>query len=247
MVNATAADGAGDTYIGGSFDTIGPGNADAGSVSLSGGAGKTITEAAGATGGSVLAIAPDGGTGYYIGGTFTAVQGTACTSLADITSSGATCINGIGGNKIVNALDRIASSGVLAVGGNFTDGTSANLVFLDNTGGVHASGGDPNGTVNALTDDGTWFYAGGQFTSLATSPTATTVGNLAKYAVTGSGAAITVAPVKWLASVQNCSPTSFAKTASCIPPTSGAPAAVYSLSMYPLSLLINTTRNCGQL
>jgi trimeric autotransporter adhesin len=229
-VNASAASDHSSTYVGGSFDTVGPGVGGAGSISVSSATGKDVLLAAGATGGSVLAIAPDGAGGYFIGGTFTAVQGTACSSLAHIlptTGKLDSTYCPSSGTGTVNALDRLPS-GVLAVGGLFNfDGGHQNLMFFDNTGAVHASGGDPNGQVNALTDDGNFVYAGGAFTSLATaSPTA--VNDLAKYAITGTGATITVAPTAWSATVSNCV-TAGSKPASCV--ATGTPGVVDALAV----------------
>lgn len=224
-VNASAPGTSdGTEYIGGTFDTVGPAVGGGGQIPTSSTTGKAVQEAAQVTGGVVSAVAPDGSNGYYIGGTFTAVQGVACPFIAHIFSTGsldpAFCSTGLVGQ--VNALDYL--NGLVAVGGKFTDGTSSNLVFFNSTATMFASGGDPNGPVDALTDDGNFFFAGGAFTSLATA-TPTAVGNLAKYAVTSSPTVI--APVPWLATVSNCA-TAGSAPGSCV--AASSPAAVYSLT-----------------
>ncbi|HEY3844530.1 MAG TPA: IPT/TIG domain-containing protein [Acidimicrobiales bacterium] len=227
-VKATASDGSGNTYIGGSFDTIGPGIGQAGAIPPTSTTGKTVQEDAHATGGTVLAIAADGTGGYFIGGTFTSVQGIPCAGLAYIPVSGVLnttfCNTGIVGQ--VRALDYFG--GLLAVGGSFYDGSLSNLVFFDSSGNVHASGADPNGPVNAIANDAAYLYVGGAFTSLATSPTATSVSDLAKYSVT-SGPPITVALVTtWPAEVLNCA-TAGSTEANCV--STGTPAVVDSLAV----------------
>jgi hypothetical protein len=230
-VNAVAPDGNGNTYIGGSFDTIGPGVGGAGSISLSSATGKDVTQDARAAGGSVLAVAPDGVGGYFIGGNFTSVQQTPCASLAHITAAGALdaayCFPA--GTGPVNAVDFDATNGVLAVGGSFNVNGDTNLLFFDSTGAMHASGADPNGPVNAVVDDGASFMVGGQFTTLAAS-TPISAGNLAKWIVGGSGATFTAAPsTTWVQSVLNCSPVAFTKAAGCV--ATSTPASVDALSI----------------
>ncbi len=239
-VSASTPDGSGNTYIGGSFDTIGPGVGGAGSIAVSSATGKAVVQDAQATGGNVLAIVSDGFGGYYIGGSFTKVKGIACPSLAHITSAGSLdtvhpfCTLGLSGT--VRALS--VADALVAVGGNFTLGTHSNLVFLDGSGGVHASGGDPdstNATVNAIATDGLYFYVGGSFTLQG----ATAVSNLAKYAVTGSGATATIAPTAWNAWVANCT-TAGSKASTCI--TTGEPTpAVDAFSVVPFVEATNTT------
>jgi hypothetical protein len=223
-VNATAADASGNTYIGGTFDTIGPGVGGAGAIPPSSTTGKAVQDDAQALGGTVKAISADGSGGYFIGGTFTSVQGVACDGLAYIPASGilnaAFCSEGIVGP--VNALDYF--DGLLAVGGGFSDGTHSNLVFFDSSGNLYASGADPNGVVNAIANDGGYFYVGGSFTLAGT----TAEGNLAKYSVSAASPPIVALVTTWPATVSNCV-TAGSKAASCV--ATGTPAVVDSLNV----------------
>ncbi|HEX3706519.1 MAG TPA: hypothetical protein VHV76_07785 [Mycobacteriales bacterium] len=198
-VNASAPGPGGTSYVGGSFDTVGPFVGGAAAVSTST---TAVAHAAQALGGAVKTVRADGSGGYFLGGSFTSVLGTSCAGLAHVTSAGALdpayCLAGLSGE--VRALDQIGT--LLAVGGSFSVAGHSNLVFVTPGGSVSGvTGGDPNAAVNAIADDGpssssipvTSFYVGGDFTSLAGSA----FGHLAKLQPAGT----TVAPVGWPASV----------------------------------------------
>jgi hypothetical protein len=198
-VDASAPGPGGTSYIGGSFDTVGPFVGGAAAVSTST---ASIAHAAQALGGGVKTVRADGSGGYFLGGSFTSVLGSACGGLAHITAAGALdptyCLSGFTGE--VRALDQIGT--LLAVGGSFSAAGYSNLIFITPSGSVTGvTGGDPNGAVNAIADDGptsstlpiTSFYVGGDFTSVAGSA----FGHLAKLQPSGTA----VAPVAWPASV----------------------------------------------
>jgi WD40 repeat protein len=73
------------TYLGGFFNWVGPWTGAGASLSVPSGASRTFPIVAG---GQILAAAPDGGGGAYIGGTFTSVGGHAIARLAHIFSDG---------------------------------------------------------------------------------------------------------------------------------------------------------------
>ncbi|HEX3901174.1 MAG TPA: hypothetical protein VHW74_18660 [Mycobacteriales bacterium] len=212
-VDASAPGAGGTSYVGGSFDTVGPFVGGAAAVSTSAAA---IAHAAQALGGAVKTVRADGSGGYFLGGSFTSVLGSACAGLAHITSAGALdpayCLSGFTGE--VRSLDQIGS--LLAAGGSFSAAGHSNLIFITPAGAVTGvTGGDPNGAVNAIADDGptnttlpvTSFYVGGDFTNLA----GTAFGHLAKLQPSGTA----VAPVAWAASV-TCGATCTAPTVNTI-------------------------------
>ncbi len=232
-VNATAADGNGGTYVGGSFDTIGPGVGEAGSIPVASPTGKAVTLAAGATGGAVSAMAGDGSGGYYIGGSFTKVKGANCPSLAHITSAGALdtnfCFSTSSATPLVGTVSALdLTNGLVAVGGGFTFSGHSNLVFFSSAASPsYVAGGDPNGAVTALTDDHSTnpapttpnFFAGGAFTSIG----GTAVEHLAKLPATASSG--TVATASWPAAICSANP------------------SINALAVAPVSLFNGTTGN----
>jgi hypothetical protein len=208
-VDASAPGPSGSSYVGGSFDTVGPFAGGAAAVSTSTAA---VAHAADALGGAVKTVRADGTGGYFLGGSFTSVLGTSCAGLAHVKADGTLdasyCLSGFSGE--VRALDQIGT--LLAVGGSFSVSGHSNLIFVTPAGAVSGvTGGDPNGAVNAIADDGpsntsipvTSFYVGGDFTSLA----GTAYGRLAKLQPTGTA----VAPVAW--------PASLTCTSTCTTPT----------------------------
>ena len=192
-VNASAGSDHGTLLAGGTFDTVGPPVGGAGAVpDTFGGPASAVTQSARATGGAIKATADDGAGGYFIGGSFTKIQGTPCPGFAHITSGGALdtafCQPGLFGE--VRAIDYMNATvaytppttntltKLVAIGGNFSLGGHNNLAFIDSTGlPVFASDADPNLPVNAITDDSadgrSNFFIGGDFTQLGSvSPTA---------------------------------------------------------------------------
>jgi hypothetical protein len=182
----------GTSYIGGAFDTVGPQVGRGGQVP-----GSTSPEptnyspslAAMVSGGSISpdgssgiinAVVSDGNGGYFLGGSFTSVLGTACPSgLAHIVSAGTLdvttsyCSASLGGtvkaldylaNGKINSLGSAVTLDALAVGGTF------GLVLIDSQGALTSV--QSNGTVNAITDDGSSadFFYGGKFTNIGSMP-----------------------------------------------------------------------------
>ncbi|HEX3612169.1 MAG TPA: hypothetical protein VHU88_10830 [Sporichthyaceae bacterium] len=205
-VNASAPSSTGTTYLGGSFDTVGPQVGNAGQVP-----GSSATEptnyapslAAMVSGGTVNAVASDTTGGYFLGGSFTSVLGTPCPVVAHITSAGALdptyCEPSLGGTAdaldyVVNGKINSAGSAVpinlLAVGGNFGAGHS--LALLDST-GLATFPAQPNGTVNTITDDGSSadFFYGGAFTQIGSAP----AGNLGAVMLTAAPSAGSAPPL----------------------------------------------------
>jgi hypothetical protein len=212
-VDASAPGSNGTSYIGGSFDTVGPFAGGAAALSPSTAA---VAHSAQALGGKVETVYADGSGGYFLGGAFTSVLGSPCAGLAHITSAGALdssyCLTGLTGD--VRALDQIGT--LLAVGGSFSVGGHQNLVFVSPGGSfVGVTGGDPDGGVNAIADNGptnntypvTSFYLGGDFTSVG----GVADGHLA--AVQPSGG--TVGTVTWPAAV-SCATTCSTPTVHAI-------------------------------
>ena len=171
--------------VGGLFDTVGNNVGGAGTLAATpAAASKAVTQAAHVKGGKVNAVVSDTAGGYFLGGTFTSVLSQPCLAVAHVKADGTLdpvyCQDSAGFAGAVRALDyakrnvTIGSSvpiDVLAVGGSFTrtDGHS-NFEFLDNTGLASFSTTDPDGAVNALTDDTSAsrpnFFLGGEFTNI---------------------------------------------------------------------------------
>src|SRR5262245_35698903 len=127
-VNSIVRDG-GTIYIGGSFTYVGPAT----------GGGVTIDASTGAVQqpylkviGSVLAVAPDGSGGWYLGGEFSAIRGQARSNLAHVDSSGNLTPWNPGANNKVLAI--AVSGGTVYAGGGFTniDGEPRNLIAAIN-------------------------------------------------------------------------------------------------------------------
>jgi hypothetical protein len=212
-VNASAPGPNGTSYVGGSFDTVGPFAGGAAALAPST---ATVARSAQALGGKVETVYADGSGGYFLGGAFTSVLGAPCAGLAHITSAGALdpsyCLTGLTGE--VRALDQIGT--LLAVGGSFSVGGHQNLVFVSPGGSfVGVTGGDPNGGVNAIADNGptsstypvTSFYLGGDFTSVG----GVTDGHLAAAQPAGGNVGI----VTWPAAV-SCTTTCSTPTVDAI-------------------------------
>jgi beta-propeller uncharacterized protein DUF5122/List-Bact-rpt repeat protein len=187
-VFATAVDGSGRTYLGGSFTHVyAP---TIGGLKLT-----TSSDQADLTfppvNNTVLAVASDGGGGWFIGGSFTAVGDVTRNHLAHILSDGSLDPTwDPNANSTVNAL---AVSGTdVYVGGDFTTlngSTTRNhlaKIPIAGNGTVDASW-DPNAnsTVNALAVSGTDVYVGGNFTTLNTP--AVTRNRLARIPTSGNG------------------------------------------------------------
>ncbi len=153
------------TYIGGSFDYVGP-NA---------GSGVPIDTVSGIpvdpyprVNGKVNAVVPDGAGGWYIGGDFTRAGGVDRNRLAHVQADGSVSSFDPDANDTVSTL--VLSGTTLYAGGWFTSvgGQPRNRIAALDTATGNANAWDPNAddSVCALTLDGTTLYAGGAFTSI---------------------------------------------------------------------------------
>jgi hypothetical protein len=172
-VNAVATSGS-TIYLGGAFTQVGP--ATGSGVAIDASTGAALLPYA-SIAGVVRSVAPDGSGGWYIGGTFTAVQGQPRGGLARLDASGNLASwnpNASGGTPTsVSAL--VVSGSTVYVGGSFSSigGQARNhIAALDATTGT-ATGWNPNAssfgpgvTVFALAVSGGTVYAGGVFTSI---------------------------------------------------------------------------------
>jgi trimeric autotransporter adhesin len=159
------------TYLGGSFNYVGPDSGVAGVIDLTSaesrrGFPKVV--------GAVLAAAPDGSGGWYLGGAFTNVGNTIRTNLAHIMAD-----NTVDPNWIAHANGQcramFLSGGQLYVGGAFTKIgaiTRNRIAALDPaTGAVASWNPNVNNTINTMILDssGTTLYLGGAFTTVGSS------------------------------------------------------------------------------
>jgi hypothetical protein len=168
-------------YVGGNFTYVGPDT----------GPGVTLNTVSGAPDnfpiieGQVLAAAPDGSGGWYVGGTFTTVDSSPIFNLVHfipvspnsttmIVDSGFTPEISVGSGSA--SVDTLAVSGTtLYVGGNFdhVDTTTRNnIAAFDITNGTLSAIWDPSadGVVSTLvpSQDGTTLYVGGSFANIGT-------------------------------------------------------------------------------
>jgi len=166
--NVTATVVSGNTlYIGGSFTELG--NPAPYGTALDNGAGtaplnKTLLNAA------VTAVAPDGSGGWYIGGSFTVVNGVTRNRLAHIFNDGTLDASwDPNASGTVRAI--VVSGSTVYVGGDFNGANSINgnltrnrIAAIDATAGT-ATSWDPNasGTVRAIVLSGSTVYIGGDF------------------------------------------------------------------------------------
>ena len=175
-IHATAIGADGTTYVGGTFTQWGP-QTGGGAVFAASGAGALNRSFPQVTG-AVLATAPDGVGGWYIGGGFSAVGGVARSNLAHITGTGALDPQwNPGANSAVRTL--AVSGSTVYVGGDFTQlctdaagscsspGTPVDRAYLAaiNTDGTLAAWNPgANSIVLSLAVSGSTVYAGGYFT-----------------------------------------------------------------------------------
>lgn len=166
-VLASAPDGNGGWYLGGSFTKIGKANR-VGLARINAAGGLATWTAA--VQGSVRAIAVANGT-IYVGGSFSAVGGQSRANLAALDSAGNVLPWNPGANGPVEALT-VTGSDVL-VGGSFSSAGGAprsNLAAIDATGQATAWNPGADGTVESVVAGGSVIYVGGSFGSIAASP-----------------------------------------------------------------------------
>ncbi len=157
-------------FVGGSFRTASPQvNGSRGFAELTVNSATPTRPFPRLSDGRLLALADDGGGGWFAGGTFTAVEGAARPFLAHYAASGA--LDGFvpSPNGPVRALLRVGST--LYVAGDFTSIAGAPrgraAAFTLGTGALTAW--DPqvaDGSVHALATDGSRIFLGGDFTSV---------------------------------------------------------------------------------
>jgi len=190
------------TYIGGAFTEVGPAT----------GPGVGINESTGADlgwariwggGGSISAVVSDGSGGYYIGGSFSEVQGHAAENLAHIKSSGEVDTTWL--PKANGEVKALAVSGeIVYVGGTFTTiGTNsaarnrvAALKASGAAGAGEATSWNPKASaeVKALAISGERVYVGGTFTTIGS--TVVTRDRIAAIK-TNAGATATAEATSW--------------------------------------------------
>ena len=166
------------TYIGGAFTEVGPATGPGVALNTEGAesGGEKGWARIWGSGGSISAVVSDGSGGYYIGGSFSEVQGHPAENLAHIKSNGEVDTGWL--PKANNTVSALALSGeVLYVGGAFTvigtNNASRNRVAAlkasGATGAGEATSWNPkaNNTVSALALSGTSvLYVGGTFTEI---------------------------------------------------------------------------------
>ena len=119
---------------------------------------------------TINAVANDGVGGFYIGGTFTSVDGQAITNAAHINADGSldTAWDPAPNNNVTAI---VVSGSTVYLGGSFTmvKGVTRNrAAAVSATTAALVSGWDPapNNTVNALVVSGSTVYLGGSFTTV---------------------------------------------------------------------------------
>ena len=160
-------------FVGGQFDFVGPAT---GGAAVFNAADGSLNSAFPSVTGTVYAVAPDGASGWYIAGDFTAVNGTARLNLAHVLASNTVDAWDPSPDGSVHTLVR--SGTTLYIGGEFTtvDGQGRNrIAALDtstSTPGSIATAWNPgaDAPVRALALSGTTLYVGGDFTTIDTNP-----------------------------------------------------------------------------
>ncbi|TDO50087.1 hypothetical protein EV643_105318 [Kribbella sp. VKM Ac-2527] len=164
-VNAAARDGSGGWYVGGVFEFAGGFVRNGAARVTSAG---VVTSWNPQPTGQIRAIASVGNV-VYLGGSFTAMDGTSRSGLAAVDRvTGALLPWNPGVSGTVSALAVSADGTTVYVGGSFSGlgGQSrANLGAVGTDGTVSSWAPGVNGPVNALAVQGSAVYAGGSFTS----------------------------------------------------------------------------------
>jgi trimeric autotransporter adhesin len=164
-VKAAVVDPAtGITYLAGGFTFLGP--YTGGGVPV-----DTSTGSAAATfpkvNGSIYAVTADGLGGWYIGGSFTTVNGVTRTRLAHINADGTLDSWAPSASATVYAL--VVSGSTVYAGGSFTTingGTRNRLAAIGTDGTLGTWNPNANNTVKTIVVDGAMVYVGGSFTTI---------------------------------------------------------------------------------
>ncbi|MEK7263064.1 MAG: choice-of-anchor D domain-containing protein [Bacteroidota bacterium] len=123
--------------------------------------------------GAINAAISDGSGGWYIGGDFTNVGGTARSRLAHINSDKTLDANwNPGANNTINTL--LMYNGIIYIGGFFTNVAGASRNYIAAVDAVNGSidGWNPNAdnVITAMIIEGATIYAGGLFTNMNGTP-----------------------------------------------------------------------------
>ncbi|KAF0191987.1 MAG: hypothetical protein FD165_1321 [Gammaproteobacteria bacterium] len=169
-VYATATDST-KVYLGGDFNYVGPVTGAGAAVKLVDGTGESNMPK---IEGVVHVVVPDGAGGWYIGGQFTSVGGSARSNIAHIGSSKVvSALFNPGANGTVFSLVLSGDLSTLYVGGDFTvvgGQTRRRLAAITPGNGIVVPGFNPgmNGAVRtlALSPGDSTLYAGGEFTTV---------------------------------------------------------------------------------
>lgn len=153
---------------------------------------KVTTESGGGGGGAtVYAAIPDGNGGWYVGGSFTHVNGVAREGLAHINADGTLDAGwdaGIDNNVAIYTLELSPDETILYAGGSFIDGAEQYLAAYSTADGTitafHPYPGAPVYDIE-ISADGETIYFGGEFGSVTESYTARYY--VAAFDTTGAG------------------------------------------------------------
>jgi hypothetical protein len=138
-------------YVGGDFTRIGPLTSSAAAIDASTG---VVQHPYPRVEGYVRAVEPDGSGGWYLGGTFTAVQGQPRTNLAQLDAAGNLTAWNPNPNGVV--YDVTVSGSTVYAGGSFTSiggQPRSNLAALDAVTGA-ATAWDPNANSHVRASPG---------------------------------------------------------------------------------------------
>lgn len=166
VVNASAVSG--DVlYLAGRFEYVGPRTGSGVSIDAATGQVASLPRV-GSTSGSVHTVIPDGAGGWYIGGSFSQVNGVARSDIAHVLADNSLDPWNPGCDGWVNVL--LASGSTIYVGGNFSSfggQARANLAAFDaTTGAVTSWNPGAAGLVLTMATNGSTVFVGGDFTSI---------------------------------------------------------------------------------
>ncbi|MBD0255853.1 MAG: T9SS type A sorting domain-containing protein [Cytophagales bacterium] len=167
-------------YIGGSFSYVGPSTGNG--VTLNAATGRLTQTPALGVAGEIRTAIPDGKGGWYLGGTFTVVQGKQRTGLAHILPNGlldsdwAPVVSG--GEPGIAALGTVLTlalrENTVYAGGNFTEANGQTRNYLAAFDAVtgQLSGWNPgaDALIHKLTVSENTLYAAGRFTAIDGQP-----------------------------------------------------------------------------
>lgn len=149
-------------YLGGAFSQVGPAVGAAAALDVTSGLAQQPYPR---VVGTVMAVAPDGSGGWYLGGLFTSIEDQPRTNLAQIDASGALTSWNPGADGEVDAI--LVSGSTVYVGGLFANTGGAARAFLAALSGSSglATSWAPSvsGGVRSIGIVGSWLWIGGDF------------------------------------------------------------------------------------